>query len=72
MGFELGVLGKPLKEQFDEQDLKYDYDFMRIMESKRKALNTIKFMDLFTNGQIDKAYDKLGNEIIKHIHKLNN
>jgi len=72
MGFELGLLGKTLKEQFDDQDMKYEYDFMEIMESKRKALNTIKFMDLFTRGQIDKAYDKLGAEILKHLQKMNN
>lgn len=64
---EFGCLCKPPTQQLDEHGVKYDSVEGKIFDSYMSTLNDLKFTHLFTESQINMAYDKLGKRIIKHV-----
>lgn len=65
----MGCVSKPFCEQLDAQDIKYDKQKMQQFQEAQKLLCILKFCRLFTNSQINSAYDKLFRQVEKHLKK---
>jgi hypothetical protein len=61
--FELGTIVKPLAEQFAAQDLKANPNAVALWQARMEAIVTLRFGDVLTWSQAQKAYDRLGKQI---------
>jgi ribosomal protein S17E len=63
----MGYFSPKLSKQLDELNLNYKNEFIDDIEHKRKAVHTLILSNLISSKQAQKIYDKLANQIAKHI-----
>jgi hypothetical protein len=72
ISFELGALAKPLAEQFSAQGLiNIGPTSLAKWQQAADAVVALRFADILTWSQAQKAYDRLGKQILSALERGN-
>jgi hypothetical protein len=64
ISFALGAVAKPLKDQFLAQDLLLNPNVVALWQARMEAISTLRLGDVLTWTQAQRAYDRLGKQIL--------